>query len=95
MAKLSESAMQAEMRTLPGWTLSEGALVKQWTFADFIAAICFVDEVAVAAEAANHHPDIDIRYNVVRLALRSHDEGGVTERDAALAHAIEILPAGA
>jgi 4a-hydroxytetrahydrobiopterin dehydratase len=69
----------------PEWNLKEGKLVREWTFRDFVAAIAFVNRVAAAAEAAGHHPDIDIRYNRVLLGLVSHDAGGITERDTAMA----------
>ncbi len=58
---------------------------------DFAAALQFVNAVGAAAEAANHHPDIDIRWNTVRLALTTHDSGGVTLLDLALAGAIDRL----
>ena len=58
---------------------------------DFVAALDFVRAVGDAAEAANHHPDIDIRYNTVRLALTPHDSGGITLLDLALAGAIDRL----
>ncbi|HUE05823.1 MAG TPA: 4a-hydroxytetrahydrobiopterin dehydratase [Acidimicrobiales bacterium] len=58
---------------------------------DFVAALDFVRAVGDAAEAANHHPDIDIRYNKVRLALSTHDSGGITLLDLALAGAIDRL----
>jgi 4a-hydroxytetrahydrobiopterin dehydratase len=58
---------------------------------DFPAALEFVRSVGDAAEAANHHPDIDIRYNKVRLALTTHDSGGITLLDLALAGAIDRL----
>ena len=61
------------------------------TFASFPAAIAFVNRVAEAAEKANHHPDIDIRWNKVRLALSSHDAGGLTDRDFRLAGVIDSL----
>ncbi len=60
-------------------------------FPDFAAALAFVNRVGTAAEQAGHHPDIDIRYNRVRLALVSHDAGGLTEKDFALAATIDAL----
>jgi 4a-hydroxytetrahydrobiopterin dehydratase len=72
-------------RANPEWSLKEGKLVREWTFKDFVAAMAFVNRVAAAAEAAGHHPDIDIRYNRVLLGLVSHDAGGITERDTAMA----------
>ena len=63
--------------------------MKRFEFRTFPEAIAFVDRLAVEAEAANHHPDIDIRYNRVRIALTTHDEGGISDKDFALAAAIE------
>ena len=73
------------LRELPEWALESGSLVRFWTFTNFIEAMAFVNRVAGLAEAAGHHPDIDVRYNRVKLALVSHDAGGVTARDAAMA----------
>ena len=61
------------------------------TLRDFAAALAFVNAVGAAAEAANHHPDIDIRWNTVTLALTTHDSGGLTVLDLALAAAIDRL----
>ena len=72
----------------PEWPLQGGKLVREWSFKDFIAAMTFVNHIAAIAEAAGHHPDIDIRYNRVVLALVSHDAGGITESDTAMASRI-------
>jgi 4a-hydroxytetrahydrobiopterin dehydratase len=85
MQKLNEQELRDAVAALPQWKLEEGKLVRDWKFADFIAAMEFVDRVAVLAEAAGHHPDIDIRYNRVRLALVTHDAGGITAKDADMA----------
>jgi 4a-hydroxytetrahydrobiopterin dehydratase len=85
MQKLNEQELRDAVANLPQWKLEEGKLVRDWKFADFIAAMAFVDRVAVLAEAAGHHPDIDIRYNRVRLALVTHDAGGITAKDADMA----------
>lgn len=69
----------------PEWRLQDGKLVREWTFKNFVAAMAFVNRVADIAESSGHHPDIDIRYNRVLLALVSHDAGGVTARDTAMA----------
>lgn len=74
----------------PEWPLQGGKLVREWSFKDFIAAMTFVNHIAAIAEAAGHHPDIDIRYNHVLLALVSHDAGGITERDTAMASRITV-----
>ena len=80
MTILSGTELEHAIHTLSGWRLENGELVQEWTFADFPRAIQFVNQVAPLAEAAGHHPDIDIRYNRVRLALVSHDAGGITEK---------------
>ena len=82
---LSEEELHTLLTERPEWSLRDGKLVRQWTFKDFSAAMDFVNSVAVLAELAQHHPDIDIRYNRVELALVSHDAGGITARDARMA----------
>ncbi len=78
MAKLSAVELDEKLKDLPGWKLDSGRLVRDWQFADFVQAMAFVHQVAEAAEKAQHHPDIDIRYNKVRLGLVTHDAGGIT-----------------
>jgi 4a-hydroxytetrahydrobiopterin dehydratase len=73
------------------WTRQDDVLVTTVKLHDFAAALAFVNAVGAAAEAANHHPDIDIRWNTVRLALTTHDSGGLTLLDLALAGAIDRL----
>ncbi len=85
MPKLTDSELESALHALPGWQLEDGKLVRDYTFPDFVAAVAFVNKVAAVAESANHHPDIDIRYNQVRLGLISHDSGGITRRDIKLA----------
>ena len=86
MTVLSDDDLATALALLPGWGLEEGMLAKRYVFpVGFMAAIGFVDRVAVAAEAADHHPDIDIRWNAVTLRLATHDEGGITEKDTARA----------
>jgi 4a-hydroxytetrahydrobiopterin dehydratase len=91
MPLLSGTEIEKKLKALPAWSLSGGAMVRDLEFEDFVAAMDFVNLVADKAEAASHHPDIDIRYNKVRLALVSHDAGGLTERDFDLAAAIDAL----
>jgi 4a-hydroxytetrahydrobiopterin dehydratase len=77
------------------WTRQDDQLVTSVKLRDFAAALKFVNAVGAAAEAANHHPDIDIRWNTVNLALTTHDSGGLTVFDLALAAAIDRLrPSG-
>jgi 4a-hydroxytetrahydrobiopterin dehydratase len=74
------------------WRREGQAIVREWTFADFAEAIAFVNRVAAAAEAANHHPDIQVHgWNKVRLDLSTHSEGGLTEADFAMAARIDSL----
>ena len=82
---LNAAEIEQVLKTHPAWKLQGGKLIREWTFRDFVEAMAFVNRVAGVAEAAGHHPDIDIRYNKVVLGLISHDAGGVTGRDAAMA----------
>jgi 4a-hydroxytetrahydrobiopterin dehydratase len=91
MATLSDTEVKAALADVPGWELAGADIVKEYKFKDFVGAMAFVNRVADRAEAANHHPDIDIRWNKVRLALSTHSEGGLTRNDFALAAEIEAL----
>ncbi len=85
MSALSAQEVAQRLASLPGWRIDAGELVKTFSFNDFSAALRFVNQVGELAEAAGHHPDIDIRYNRVRLALITHDANGLTEKDFHLA----------
>ena len=85
MPIMTETQIRALLAEEPDWKLEDGKLVRDWSFKDFVAAMVFVNKVAALAEGVGHHPDIDIRYNKVRLGLVSHDAGGITERDASMA----------
>lgn len=87
--KLESTELREALVALPEWKVEDGEIVRWFLFDDFPKSIDFVNRVAVVAEATNHHPDIDIRYNRVRLALVTHDSGGVTLRDIKLAKVIE------
>ncbi|HEV3266353.1 MAG TPA: 4a-hydroxytetrahydrobiopterin dehydratase [Acidimicrobiales bacterium] len=78
----------------PEWELVGGRLVKTVECEGFVGSLAFVNEVGVLAEAANHHPDIDIRYNRVTLALMTHDSGGITYKDIGLAKQIDGVTVG-
>ena len=80
MAKLDDNEIGYALRDLPEWRIEDGKLVRDYTFTGFVAAMEFVNKVAAVAESANHHPDIDVRYNQVRLGLVSHDTDGLTHR---------------
>ena len=91
MAKLTNQQIAAALQDLPGWTQSGNAIRREFQFEDFVQSITFVNRVAELAEDAEHHPDIDIRYNKVLLVLSTHDMGGLTDKDAALARQINEL----
>lgn len=91
MKPLSAQEIQTHLGRLPGWTLDGAAIHKTFRFPGFAAAIAFVDKVAVIADAADHHPDITIRYDRVTLTLSTHAAHGLTERDFALAAEIETV----
>lgn len=90
MPKLTDAELDIARHDLPGWQLEDGKLVHDYKFPDFVAAMNFVNHIADMAESANHHPDIDIRYNQVRLALISHDSGGITNRDIRFATSVNV-----
>ena len=91
MPTLSDDEVRRRLGDLPGWELGEGEIVRELRLADFRDAVAFVVRLSYEAEAANHHPDLDIRYNRVRLALSTHSEGGITARDIDLARTISGL----
>jgi len=90
-AKLSESEVQSKLTNLPAWTLENGEITRTFKLATFPAALVFVGAVGHLAESANHHPDILIRYKNVKLSLVTHDAGGLTDKDFALATRINDL----
>jgi len=91
MAALSEHEIKSSLVTVPDWQIESGELVRTFLFKDFRASLAFVNRVGGIAENAGHHPDIDIRYNKVRLALVTHDAGGITQKDFDLAAAADKL----
>lgn len=91
MARLSAGAIKGRLARLKGWKQAENAIQKQFTFKTFKEAMFFVNSVAAMAEQAGHHPDIAVNYNKVILTLSTHDAGGVTSKDFALAGAVQTL----
>jgi len=92
---LSDNEIRTGLAGMTGWESVEGAITRQYRLAGFPAAIAFVVRLSYEAEASDHHPDLDIRYDKVRVTLSTHSEGGVTSKDLELARAIEALaPAG-
>src|SRR5260370_12573910 len=94
MADLIKAAdLKNRMKKIPEWELEKNHIERTFEFDDFADAIDFVNAVAEVAEDEEHHPDIDIRYNKVRLVLSTHSKGGLTELDFGLAERIDTLSA--
>ncbi len=92
MADLIKAAdLKDRMKKIPEWELEKKHIERTFEFDDFADAIDFVNAVAEVAEDEEHHPDIDIRYNKVRLVLSTHSKGGLTELDFGLAERIDTL----
>jgi 4a-hydroxytetrahydrobiopterin dehydratase len=89
--RLTEEEIADRLAPLVGWEPSNNEIRRRFQFADFKAALEFVNAVAVLAEEVNHHPDIDIRWNKVLLRLSTHSKGGLTELDFDLAEKIDAL----
>ena len=89
--KLSPQEIESALAGLPGWSLANGKLHRELRFADFSAAFGFMTRVALAAEAADHHPDWSNVWNRVTIDLVTHDAGGITANDVALAKRISAL----
>jgi 4a-hydroxytetrahydrobiopterin dehydratase len=91
MIKLDEPKTVSALATLPNWQRNGATILRTFEFADFVAAMKFVNAIAQVAEQVQHHPDIDIRWNKVTLTLTTHDAGGLTEKDFALARQFDKL----
>ncbi|MBM3847249.1 MAG: 4a-hydroxytetrahydrobiopterin dehydratase [Verrucomicrobia bacterium] len=81
MKKLTPAQISKSAARVPDWKVSGKAITRTFQFKDFVEAMKFVKRVAKHAEAAWHHPDIDIRWNKVKLVMTSHDLGGLSEKD--------------
>jgi len=88
---IKQSELKDRMKKIPEWELEKNQIERTFEFDDFVDAIDFIDRVAEVAEEEEHHPDIDIRYNKVRLAVSTHSKGGLTELDFNLAERIDTL----
>ena len=95
MQAMDDTAIAARMDEIPGWTIEDGKLTRSYTFADFVAAFGFMTSVALEAEKAGHHPEWFNVYNRVRVQMTTHDAGGITDKDFALAARMNALAASA
>lgn len=91
MKKLDAAELRTALGTVPEWKRKKSIITRTYPFADFPAALKYVNAVGRAAEKAGHHPDIDIRWNKVTLSLTTHDAGGLTEKDFSLAARFDRL----
>ncbi|MEM9903842.1 MAG: 4a-hydroxytetrahydrobiopterin dehydratase [Cyanobacteria bacterium P01_D01_bin.44] len=89
--RLNDAEIQAKLATLTGWQQQGDQIQCTKTFDDFIEAIAFVNRLVEPAEAAGHHPDLSISYNKVTIALTTHDAGGLTDQDFAMAETLSKL----
>ena len=86
---LTETEITARLKKLTGWSRQGKEITRHYKFSDFIAAMAFVNHAADLAETVDHHPDILIQYNKVKLTLSTHSAGGLTEKDFTLAEKID------
>ena len=89
MTRLSETQVERALKPLAGWRREGDFITKEFRFRTFLAGIKFVDKVALIAESRQHHPDINVVWTTVALRIQTHDEGGITDLDVALAAEIE------
>jgi 4a-hydroxytetrahydrobiopterin dehydratase len=89
MALLSDDEVQQRLGELAGWEREGGSIVRKFKFDDFVGSVDFVNRITPPAQEMNHHPDLEISWNEVTVTLSTHSEGGLTENDFALAHAID------
>jgi len=89
MEKLNEKSVGDWLEEQEGWKKDGDMITKEFEFDSFRDAIVFVNRVATIADDVNHHPDIDIRYSTITVAMTTHDAGGLTKRDLALAEKVD------
>lgn len=91
MALLSDSEVEARLAEHPGWERVGDAIVKSFKRGDFVGSVRFVDSIVEPAEAMNHHPDLEISWDEVKVSIATHSEGGITAADFELAARIDAL----
>jgi 4a-hydroxytetrahydrobiopterin dehydratase len=89
--RLEDDEIARQLAELPGWSGSVAELARTYAFPEFLTLVRGVDEIAVVAEAMDHHPDLDIRWRSLHVHLSTHDAGGVTQLDIELAHRIHDI----
>lgn len=89
--RLTPEEIESRLSSLPGWSVREGRLHREFRFSDFVEAFGFMARAALVAEAMNHHPDWTNVWNQVVVDLHTHDQGGITELDLSLARRMSEL----
>ncbi len=88
--KLNSASIQSWLKGRTGWKRKSNTLIKEFHFSSFRDSVVFVNRVATLADTADHHPDIDVRYDRVTLTLSTHSAGGITEKDLTLAEQVDF-----
>ncbi len=91
MPALTTKQISLHLKTIPGWSKRAQTICRTFKFEGFLMSIAFVRRIAKRAQKINHHPDIDIRFNQVKLTLTTHDERGITEKDFSLARQCDVV----
>jgi len=91
MALLGEAEIEQSLATVPGWSREGEAIAKEFKRGDFVGAVAFVSSLVEPAEEMNHHPDLAISWETVKVTISTHSEGGLTAADFELARRIEAL----
>ena len=88
--KLNNASIQSWLKSRKGWKRKSNALTKEFHFSSFRDSVVFVNRVATLADTADHHPDIDVRFDRVTLTLSTHSAGGITQKDLTLAEQVDF-----
>ena len=91
MPALTAKQIRLHLKAVPDWSKRAQTIFRTFTFEGFLKSIDFVNRIARKAQKINHHPDIDIRFDKVKLTLTTHDEGGITEKDFSLARQCDVV----
>src|SRR5664279_3863179 len=85
MPAMSTPQVRLHLKSVPNWSKRAQTILRTFKFKEFLQSMKFINRIARKAQKANHHPDIDIRFDKVTLKLTTHDEGGITKKDFSLA----------
>jgi 4a-hydroxytetrahydrobiopterin dehydratase len=91
MSALTTKQVSLQLKSVPDWSKRAQTILRTFKFDGFMLSIAFVRRIAKQAQKANHHPDVDIRFDQVTLTLSTHDAGGITEKDFTLARQCDVV----